>query len=110
MHIRHTTPFVHGYTPLVSRSGATADMLMEFGVLRLDAGETYDYCSKSGEWALLLSWGDADVSLGADGQYSISRPNLFDYSPWCLSVPVNRRIVIHAKEGGAEFYYFATDN
>jgi 5-deoxy-glucuronate isomerase len=84
-------------------------MLMEFGVLRLDTGETYDHCSENGEWALLLSRGSAEVNLGAQGVYSISRPNLFDYPPWCLSVPVNRRIIIHAKEE-TEFFYCATDN
>jgi 5-deoxy-glucuronate isomerase len=83
-------------------------MLMEFGVLRLDAGETYDHCSETSEWALLLSQGSADLSLGAQ-RYSISRPNLFDYSPWCLSVPANQRVGIQAKEA-TEFFCCATDN
>ncbi|MDR2159075.1 MAG: 5-deoxy-glucuronate isomerase [Treponema sp.] len=110
MQIRHITPFVRGYTPLVTRSGVTADMLMEFGVLRLEAGETYDHCSATDEGVLLLSCGNAEVSLGAQEKTYISRPNLFDHSPWCLSVPAKRRIVIHAKDGGAEFFYCVTDN
>jgi 5-deoxy-glucuronate isomerase len=110
MQFHHKPPFNRGYTPLVARSGVTADMLMEFGVLRLGAGETFDHYSKTDEWALLLSRGNADVNMDAQGRYEISRPNLFDYSPWCLSVPANRRISVTAGEGGAEFFYCATDN
>jgi len=36
MQISHKPPFNHLYTPLVQRSGATADMLMDFGVLKLN--------------------------------------------------------------------------
>jgi 5-deoxy-glucuronate isomerase len=40
----------------------------------------------------------------------VSRPDLFDHSPWCLSVPARSRIVINAGGEGAEFYYAATGN
>jgi len=35
MQISHKTPFGYGYTPLVPKSGVTADMLMEFGVIKI---------------------------------------------------------------------------
>jgi 5-deoxy-glucuronate isomerase len=85
-------------------------MLMEFGILRLGPREHYEYYSKTDEWALLLSGGDAAVSLGAGGTWNISRPNLFDYAPWCLSFPKNRRISLYAGKKGAEFFCCSTDN
>ena len=114
MQIRHKTPFSRGYTPLVSRSGATADMLMDFGVLKLFAGEKWEYTSDTDEQCWLLSGGSANIGWAVQGAVSqsaeISRPNLFDHSPWCLSVPAHTRITIQAGKGGAEFCYSATDN
>jgi 5-deoxy-glucuronate isomerase len=85
-------------------------MLMEFGVLRLGPGESYESCSKTDDWTLLLSCGDAVIYPGTGEAWNISRPNLFDYSPWCLSVPANRRVSIRAGDKGAEFFCCATDN
>jgi 5-deoxy-glucuronate isomerase len=110
MQFHHKTPFGWGYTPLVTRSGATADMLMEFGVLRLKPGETFEAYSKTDEAVYLLAHGDAIINLGKDGPREVFRPNLFDYSPWCLSIPSHRQITIGARGEGAEFYYCATKN
>jgi hypothetical protein len=110
MQFHHRPPFNHGYTPLAPRSGATADMLMEFGVMVMSPGERSEDFSKTDERVWLLARGSASIFLGAEGYREVSRPNLFDYSPWCLSVPAGRRIVITAGTGGAEFYYCATDN
>ncbi|MDR2434460.1 MAG: 5-deoxy-glucuronate isomerase, partial [Treponema sp.] len=110
MQFHHKTPFNWGYTPLVSRSGATADMLMDFGVLRLKPDESFEAYSKTDESVFLLARGNAVINLDNDGHREVSRPNLFDYSPWCVSLPVNRRITINALDKGAEFYYCATKN
>ena len=116
MQISHKPPFSYLYTPLVQRSGATADMLMDFGVLKLKGGTQWEHESKTDEQCWLLSQGSARITwlvfMGGDGpQYAeISRPNLFDHSPFCLSVPNRTRIVIDAGEEGAEFYFCATEN
>jgi 5-deoxy-glucuronate isomerase len=83
---------------------------MEFGVLRLAPDETFEAYSKTDEAVFLLAGGDAIINVGQDGSREISRPNLFDHSPWCLSIPSHRQITIGAGEEGAEFYYCATKN
>ena len=114
MKIPHKPPFNRGYTPLVPRSGATADMLMDFGVLKLLPGDIRELISETDEQCLLLTGGSAKISWIADGsepnKADISRASLFDNSPWCLSVPRCSRITIDAGQEGAEFCYLATEN
>ena len=109
MQFHHKPPFNLGYTPLVPRSGATADMLMEFGVITLAPGKDYESYSETDERLWLLSGGSAEIAW--EGRKAeISRPNLFDYSPWCLSAPAKCTVRITAGKGGAEFYSCATGN
>jgi 5-deoxy-glucuronate isomerase len=113
MQFHHKPPFSRGRTPLVTRSGATADMLVDFGVLTLLAGDENISCSENDEQCWLLSCGNAEIiweGSGGQGRQNISRPNLFDYLPWVLSVPAHSKVTIKAGSGGAEFYYAVTDN
>lgn len=110
MQLHHRPPFSHGYTPLVVRGGVTADMLMEFGVIVLDGGEHYKSFSETDERVWLLARGEAMINAGRGGALEGSRPNLFDYSPLCLSASAGRQISIIAGKDGAEFYYCATNN
>jgi 5-deoxy-glucuronate isomerase len=116
MQIRHKPDFVRGYTALVSRKGLYAEMLMEFGVLKLMPGEHWEQHSETDEQCLILAKGSANIVWmvyndgGGPKRADISRIDLFDHSPWCLSVPSRTRLVIDAGKEGAEFYYVATDN
>ena len=116
MQIPHKTPFAHGYTQLVPRNGQTADMLMEFGILKLLPGERWEQRSDTDEQCWILTSGSAQITWGAqangDGPHysDISRSNLFDCSPFCLSLPAKGFAFITAGEGGAEFCCSFTDN
>jgi 5-deoxy-glucuronate isomerase len=82
---------------------------MDFGVIKLAPQDVYTSDSPGDERVWLLVRGSARISWD-DGVEEISRPNLFDYSPWCLSVPALTRVRIDAGSEGVEFYYVATDN
>jgi 5-deoxy-glucuronate isomerase len=111
MQFHHKPPFNRGLTILSPRSGASADMLMDFGVLVLKEGESFQDNSPTDERVWLLSSGSAEIRWdGGKQAQKISRPNLFDFSPWCLSVPAGSEAAITAGDGGAEFYYCATEN
>ena len=115
MQFRHKPPFNRGFTMLSARAGATADMLMDFGVLKLRAGDRYESAQLASEQCWLLSSGSARLSWGPSGESArerqeISRSNLFDGCPWTLSTPSGFTVHIEALAGGAEFYYTATDN
>ncbi|MDR1286958.1 MAG: 5-deoxy-glucuronate isomerase [Treponema sp.] len=119
MKISHRPPFNRGYTPLSPRSGATADMLMDFGVLVLAPGGGWESDSQTDERVFLLGSGSAVIQWekkgapGGTGVYEraeIARADLFDSSPFCLSAPPACRVRIEAGGAGAEFFYAATDN
>jgi 5-deoxy-glucuronate isomerase len=91
-------------------------MLMDFGVVTLLSGDSWEKSSETDEQCLLLARGSArfdwyvtNAGTGPQGA-DISRPDLFDHSPWCLSVPRESRVVVSAGGEGAEFFYTATDN
>jgi 5-deoxy-glucuronate isomerase len=84
-------------------------MLMDFGIIRLFPGDVYENDSAADERIFLLSQGRARVSWNGE-EREVFRPNLFDYSPWCLSVPAKCPVSIRAGDEGAEFCYTATDN
>jgi 5-deoxy-glucuronate isomerase len=84
-------------------------MLMDFGVLVLADGESYEDNSPTDERVWLLALGTATLRWDG-GETEVSRLNLFDYSPWCLSIPAGNKVTITAAQDGAEFYCCATDN
>ena len=114
MQITHKPPFNYGYTPLVPRSGGAADMLMDFGVLKLKPGDKWEQASNTDEQCWLFCEGKAKIAWQTEctpcEEAVILRPNLFDYSPFCLSVPAKSKVNIEAAQGGAELFYCATEN
>ncbi|MDR2071778.1 MAG: 5-deoxy-glucuronate isomerase [Treponema sp.] len=109
MQFHHKPPFNKGYTALVPRSGAAADMLMDFGALVLAPGESCANSSETDERVWLLAGGKAEITW-EEGKREIARSSLFDNSPWCFSAPAKYAVSIKAGPEGAEFYYCATDN
>jgi 5-deoxy-glucuronate isomerase len=87
---------------------------MEFGVLKLLPGETWEHSGGADEQCWLLAGGNARITWNVNGageqSADISRKDLFDHSPWCLSVPKETKVAIIADKDGCEFYYVATDN
>jgi len=105
----HKPPFNRGFTSLVPRSGATADMLMDFAVLEQGPGDEVKDKTAVEERVWLLAGGSATLSWDGKTQ-EVSRKSLFDESPWCLSVPAGCPVEIKAGEGGAEWYFCSTEN
>jgi 5-deoxy-glucuronate isomerase len=110
MQFHHKPAFNRGLTTLAPRTGASADMLMDFGVLKLNKGDTYSRKSETDEQVWLLAGGSAELSWTGGGIHKVSRKSLFDDSPWCLSAPRGSEVTIKAGESGAEFYFAATEN
>ncbi len=105
MRIRNENEFPIGYTEIGAHR---AETLMDFGILRLAAGQAHR--SRPGkERAFILLGGQ--VELAWEGQkVRASRESLFDQSPWCLSLPSNVEATISAIGGEAEISVHATQN
>jgi len=108
MLVRNEGGFPHGYSAITEVGGRHGETLMDFGILRLRAGESHR--SSSGrERALLLLGGTLDVSW--DGNTTrISRGSFFDEAPWCLSLCAGSNAVLTAFGGDAEISSHATEN
>ena len=96
MHIKRQGPFPYGYTPVTEIDGRFSETQMDFGILRLSAGETWK--SPPGrERALLLLGGTAELSWdGASAR--VTRRSCFDEAPWCLSLPAGMEATVTAVE------------
>jgi 5-deoxy-glucuronate isomerase len=108
MIVRSTGAFPYGYHGITKIGGRHAETHMDFGILRLRAGETHR-TSGTRERALLLMGGTMDVSWDAE-KTRISRGSLFDEAPWCLSLASGAEAVITAVEGDVELSVHATEN
>lgn len=108
--LRHLIParsFANGYNEIVRR-GSEPEMLMDFGIIRLNRGDTYTNCEAL-ERVLLLVQGA--VTLEFAGQTtSIERANCFDVAPWVLSLPACAELKITAIADNTELTYNATEN
>jgi 5-deoxy-glucuronate isomerase len=83
-------------------------MLMDFGILMLDAGTVWKDQSPADERAWVLSAGSVHLSWDG-GEATVSRPNRFDHDPWCLSVSPGCAVEIRAAEN-SEICRLATEN
>ena len=108
MLIRQPQGFPFGYTPITKLGGPHADMLMDFGLLKLRPGER-ESSSAGLERAYLLLDGEARLQWD-DGEAAVERRSLFDQNPWCLHLPAGVPVAISSGGRGAELAYQATSN
>ena len=102
--------FPSGYTAISEEDGSHADMLMDFGLLRMKHGETYR-CSRKKERAFLLmngrvtfSWAPVDPAGNAGVKFdrTCERYNLLDEDPVALHVPSGTEVEISALDDDVE--------
>jgi len=105
MKIPHAREFPIGYTEIGGRHSKT---LMNFGILRLKAGQSYT--TRPGkERACILLRGRIELAWDAK-KATISRDSLFDQSPWCLSLSAAAEATITAHSDDVELSIHATQN
>ncbi|MGO8695199.1 MAG: 5-deoxy-glucuronate isomerase [Rectinemataceae bacterium] len=108
MLLRHAAPFAHGYETVVDRGGPNSDMLMDFGILRLDAGESWS-AGERDEKALLLVSGSAELTW-AGVRADVKRGSLLDESPTVLHLPQGQDLQVRTGSGGVELAVMRTAN
>jgi 5-deoxy-glucuronate isomerase len=105
MKIWNEHEFPIGYTEIGADHPET---LMDFGILRLKAGQSYT--SEPGkERAFILLRGKVELSWDGKKQ-TVSRDSLFDQPPWCLSLPSGAGANVTALGDEAEVSIHATQN
>jgi 5-deoxy-glucuronate isomerase len=83
----------HGWTPIID----TQLEMLQFGVIRLDAGDTHTIETGKREFALVLVHGECDVTI-SDGQTARLGPrdNPFEHLPYGLAVTREHSVCLEA--------------
>lgn len=107
MHLKGPKKYPYGYNEIATIADKQQNSLMDFGILRLAAGETFSEAQKL-ERAYLLIHGDITVEW-ENNIREIARHNCFDFSPWVLHVPNDIEVKITAC-GDTEIAIHRTEN
>lgn len=104
---KHIEPYNPGYNAITEIDGKNRDMQMDFGIISLEAGGTYESeCHKERTFLLI----QGAITYSWEGQeVSVTRVSCFDEKPWCLHVPKDVKVVIRADKD-SELTYQAIAN
>ena len=108
MRIRQSKQFQYGYNKIIDMDGEYAAALMDFGVLKLNEGQTITDTS-SKERAFLLISGEVEFAWQAQ-KVVAGRSSCFAEGPWCLHVPSNIPVTIICLKRDSEIAVYKTDN
>jgi 5-deoxy-glucuronate isomerase len=106
--IRQRRPFPQGYTQVCGRGGRHAEIGVDFGILRLAAGQRHELQAGM-ERAVVVIGGDADLEF-AGRKAAAARASVFDQAPWCLHLPAGVPAAITGGGAGAEVAIAAAEN
>ena len=108
MRIRSGKPFKYGYNSITAMDGKHADALMDFGILKLKAGQIITSNNPKESAFLLIS---GEVEFEWEGHKVLAtRSSCFTEGPWCLHVPSNVPVNITCIEPDTEISVFKTTN
>lgn len=108
MRIRQEKQFEFGYNSITEMDGKYSEMLMDFGILKLDTGQViFDRDHK--ERAFLLITGEVEFEW-EDGKVVATRISCFDEAPWCLHVPADVSVRVSGIKRDTELSVHKTAN
>ena len=100
---RNQEPFPVGYTSITEVDGAHSDMLMDFGILKLQEGGNVSDREPEKERAYLLMTGSVRFEWGNPGEsQEVTRGSLLDEEPTVLHVAAGTPVTITSLTGEAE--------
>lgn len=108
MKIRQKGEFNTGYNCITEKDGKYSEMMMDFGILLLEAGAEYSD-EKPLERVIILLSGEMEVSWG-ENTIQVSRDNCFDAHLCCINAPRNTCIKMTGIASKTEVAIVATEN
>ena len=98
-----------GYNEYIRQDeGIGKAAMMDVALLVMEPGDTYSFDDTANEIAVMLLEGEATIKF-SEKTVEMSRPNPFDYNPYCLHLPAGDSCNITAT-GNAVFYVQKTHN
>lgn len=108
MIIKQSHPFSIGYNSITELDGKHSEMLMDFGILKLNKGGV-EVNEEQKERAYLLISGEV-VFKWTGNEVTAKRDNCFDQDPWCLHVPAGVKVELEVLLDGTEIAVTKTLN
>ena len=100
--------FSKGYNGMTEINGKFSNMLMNYGILNLEAEKSFKYDEKLEKIVILLS-GEIEARFG-DQVVKVSRESCFDNSIWCLNIDENTDYELIGISEKSELALVSTEN
>lgn len=96
MIVKNDTQFTKGFRPISEQHGANSEMLFDFGILKMNAGDIREsHEERERAWLLI----EGKIEYAWEGQmYTAERYSCFDEQPFVLHVPKDVPVSIRALE------------
>ena len=108
MRIQQKKPFEIGYNSITEIDGKHSEMLMDFGILKLDDQLQYSD-SMMLERVILLIYGEIEVTF--DGKaYHAKRDSFLDDDFWCVNIPEGMEVKIKGISDDSEVAIVKAEN
>lgn len=108
MRIQQKTPFEIGYNSITNLQGEHSDMMMDFGILKLEKGTVFQDDTTLERVFVLLS---GKIRVSWDGKtVEAERDNCFDENLWCLNLSKADSVTIEGLSEDSEVAVIRTEN
>ncbi len=108
MRLKQESPFVLGYNSITELDGKHSEMLMDYGILKLDDKTTYED-SVMLERVFLLIYGEIEVSFNGE-TYKAVRKTFLEDDIWVLDVPKGVAVTVKGVSEDSEVAVIRTEN
>lgn len=101
--------FDFGYTIITELDGEHSDMMMDFGVLKLNTGMEFKETRTHLERVYLLMYGEVEFTYG-DKTIVAKRDSFLNEGIWCLNLPKDINVSIKGISADSEIAVMRTEN
>lgn len=108
MRLHQETPFREGYQAITELNGKHSDMMMDFGILKLNEGTTFQDNAPL-ERVYVLLYGEIRVTYNGV-EVTASRKSFLDDDLWCLNMPRTGDVTIVGVAADSEVAVIRTEN
>lgn len=108
MKISQQQEFKQGYTEITALDGAHSEMLMDFGILRLDAGMEFTD-ERPLERVFVLLYGEVEISFGGQTVRG-ARPTYTNDTIWCVNLPRGMHATVRGVAADSQVCVIRTEN
>lgn len=108
MRLHQTTPYQTGYNSITECNGKHSEMMMDFGILKLAASDSFSD-EQPLERVYVLLYGEIEVTYAGTTVKAV-RESFLDDDLWCLNVPKETHVEIRGVAQDSEVAVLRTEN